>query len=123
MKDWTKEELDVLNKITTVQNHPNDDEGQSFQDSSICVVTNNNHVYLRELVKAKKANVTSRVKKNGGAIEFNNQTYPVNYVAVEDEDEIKAVTDAYEAKYHGQYPIDMMVSDKCATATVRLDLQ
>ncbi len=29
MKDWTKEELDVLNKITTVQNHPNDDEGQS----------------------------------------------------------------------------------------------
>ncbi|MBW7986501.1 DUF2255 family protein [Lactobacillus helveticus] len=47
MKDWTKEELDVLNKITTVQNHPNDDEGQSFQDSSIWVVTNNNHVYLR----------------------------------------------------------------------------
>lgn len=31
--------------------------------------------------------------KNGGAIEFNNQTYPVNYVAIEDEDEIKAVTD------------------------------
>ncbi|ABJ57889.1 hypothetical protein LBUL_0213 [Lactobacillus delbrueckii subsp. bulgaricus ATCC BAA-365] len=42
MKDWTKEELDVLNKITTVQNHPND-EGQSFQDSPIWVVTNNNH--------------------------------------------------------------------------------
>lgn len=35
MKDWTKEELDVLNKITTVQNHPNDDEDQSFQDSPI----------------------------------------------------------------------------------------
>ncbi|ADQ60923.1 MAG: transposase [Staphylococcus simulans] len=33
------------------------------------------------------------LKKNGGAIEFNNQTYPVNYVAIEDEDEIKAVTD------------------------------
>ncbi|MCT3413681.1 DUF2255 family protein [Lactobacillus helveticus] len=46
MKDWTKEELDVLNKITTVQNHPND-AGQSFQDSPIWVVTNNNHVYLR----------------------------------------------------------------------------
>ncbi|SNR18782.1 hypothetical protein LBUL87_0203 [Lactobacillus delbrueckii subsp. bulgaricus] len=42
MKDWTKEELDVLNKITTVQNHPND-EVQSFQDSPIWVVTNNNH--------------------------------------------------------------------------------
>lgn len=59
--------------------------------------------------------------KNGGAIEFNNQTYPVNYVAIEDEDEIKAVTDAYKAKYHGQYPIDMMVSDKCATAIIRFD--
>lgn len=35
MKDWTKEELDVLNKITTVQNHPNDDEDRSFQDSPI----------------------------------------------------------------------------------------
>lgn len=43
--------------------------------------------------------------------------------AVDDQDEIKAVTDAYEAKYHGQYPIDMMVSDKCAQATVRLDLK
>jgi hypothetical protein len=31
MKDWTKEELDVLNKITTVQNHPNDDEDRVFK--------------------------------------------------------------------------------------------
>lgn len=122
MKDWTKEELDVLNKITTVQNHPNDDEGLIFQDSPIWVVTNNNHVYLRA-GKGKESKWYKSGLKNGGAIEFNNQTYLVNYVAVEDEDEIKAVTDAYEAKYHGQYPIDMMVSDKCATATVRLDLQ
>ncbi|GFO98840.1 hypothetical protein [Lactobacillus helveticus] len=62
MKDWTKEELDVLNKITTVQNHPNDDEDQSFQDSPIWVVTNNNHVYLRT-GKGKESNGTSRVKK------------------------------------------------------------
>ena len=62
MKDWTKEELDVLNKITTVQNHPND-EGQSFQDSPIWVVTNNNHVYLRAGKGKESKYGTSRVKK------------------------------------------------------------
>ncbi|RVU71166.1 MULTISPECIES: DUF2255 family protein [Lactobacillus] len=122
MRVWTKEELDILNQVTTVQNHPLNDEGESFQDYPIWVVTNNNHVYLRA-GKGKDSKWYKAGLKNGGSIEFNNQDYPINYVAIDDPAEIKAVTDAYEAKYHGQYPIDMMVSDKCAAATVRLDLK
>lgn len=122
MRNWTQAELDLLNQVTSVQNHPNDDEGKSFQDYPIWVVTDKQHVYLRA-GKGKDSKWYKSGLKNGGAIEFNHQNYPVNYVAVNDQAEIKAVTAAYLAKYEGQYPIDMMISDKCAQATVRLELK
>ncbi|MEE6671669.1 DUF2255 family protein [Limosilactobacillus fermentum] len=58
--------------------------------------------------------------KNGGHIRLGNQEYAVDYRAVSDPAEVQAVTDAYQAKYHGQYPIDMMVEDRAAQATVEL---
>lgn len=122
MKAWTKDVLDKLNKVTTVQNHPNDDNGKSFQDYPIWIVTDNNKVYLRA-GKGKDSKWYKSGLKNGGAIELDGQNYEVEYVAVDDPAEIKSVTDAYEKKYHGQYPIDMMVSDKCAEATVELRLK
>lgn len=44
---WNKEVLAKLNEVATVQNHPNDDQGKSFQDNPIWVVTNDDKVYLR----------------------------------------------------------------------------
>ena len=32
---WNKEVLAKLNEVATVQNHPNDDQGKSFQDNPI----------------------------------------------------------------------------------------
>lgn len=119
MAEWTKDELTFLQQTTTVKNHPHDDQGNSFQDYPIWVVTRDSKVYLRA-GKGKDSKWYKSGLKNGGSIEFNGHDYPVNYVAVNDPDEIKAVTKAYRDKYHGQYPIDMMVSDKCAAATVQL---
>lgn len=119
MIKWNKEILDKLNEATTIQNHPNDNQGQSFQDYPIWVVVNDGKVYLRA-GKGKESKWYISGLKNGGAIELDGHTYSVNYRAVDDSEEISAVTQAYEKKYHGQYPIDMMVSDKCAEATVEL---
>lgn len=120
--EWSKQLLDNLNQVTTVQNHPNDDNGNSFQDYPIWVVTDNGKVYLRA-GKGKESKWYKSGLKNGGAIELDGQNYKVDYVAVTDKNEIASVTAAYEKKYHGQYPIDMMVSDKCADATVELRLK
>ncbi|MCD7120240.1 DUF2255 family protein [Limosilactobacillus agrestis] len=93
MKNWTKEVLDKLNEVTTVQNHPNDDNGKPLQDYPIWIVTDNNKFYLCA-GKGKDSKWYKSGLKNGGAIELD-----------------------------GQYPIDMMVSDKCAEATVELRLK
>lgn len=122
MKTWSKQLLENLNNVTTVQNHPNNDEGKSFQDYPIWVVTDHEKVYLRA-GKGKESKWYQSGLKNGGAIELDGQNYKVQYVAVDDPAEIASVTAAYEKKYHGQYPIDMMVSDKCAAATVELRLK
>ena len=50
---WNKDILAKLNEVATVQNHPNDDQGKSFEDYPIWVVTNDDKVYL---VRAKKVN-------------------------------------------------------------------
>lgn len=44
---WNKDILAKPNEVTTVQNHPNDDQGKSFEDYPIWVVTNDDKVYLR----------------------------------------------------------------------------
>ena len=110
---WNKEVLAKLNEVATVQNHPNDDQGKSFQDNPIWVVTNDDKVYLRA-GKGKESKWYQSGIKNGGSIELDGQNFDVDYVSVDDPAEISAVTEAYLKKYHGQYPIDMMISDKCA---------
>lgn len=119
---WNKEVLAKLNEVATVQNHPNDDQGKSFQDNPIWVVTNDDKVYLR-VGKGKESEWYQSGIKNGGSIELDGQNFDVDYVSVDDPAEISAVTEAYLKKYHGQYPIDMMISDKCADATVELRLK
>ena len=114
---WNKEVLAKLNEVATVQNHPNDD-----QDNPIWVVTNDDKVYLRA-GKGKESKWYQSGIKNGGSIELDGQNFDVDYVSVDDPAEISAVTEAYLKKYHGQYPIDMMISDKCADATVELRLK
>lgn len=116
---WNKEVLAKLNEVATVQNHPNDDQGKSFQDNPIWVVTNDDKVYLRA-GKGKESKWYQSGIKNGGSIELDGQNFDVS---VDDPAEISAVTEAYLKKYHGQYPIDMMISDKCADATVELKLK
>jgi hypothetical protein len=44
---WNKDILAKPNEVTPVQNHPNDDQGKSFEDYPIWVVTNDDKVYLR----------------------------------------------------------------------------
>lgn len=119
---WDKNILAKLNEVTTVQNHPNDDNGKSFQDYPIWIVTNDGKVYLRA-GKGKESKWYQSGIKNGGSIELDVQIFVVDYVPIDDPAEISAVTEAYLKKYHGQYPIDMMVSDKCADATVELRLK
>lgn len=76
-------------------------------------------VYLRAGKDKESKWYKSRLV-NGGAIELDGQNYQVDYKTVDDLAEIKAVTVAYEKNYHVQYPIDMMVFDKCAEANVEL---
>ena len=119
---WNKEVHAKLNEVDTEQNHPNDDQVKSFQEHPILVVTNDDKVYLRA-GKGKESKWYQSGIKNGGSIELDGQNFDVDYVSVDDPAEISAVTEAYLKKYHGQYPIDMMISDKCADATVELRLK
>lgn len=122
MAQWSTAQLEVFNKAPSIQNRPYDNSGKTFQDNPIWVVVANNKVYLRG-GKGTESNWYKQGIKNGGEVSFGNDVYKINYVPVKDEDEIKDVTAAYKKKYHGQYPIDMMVTDKCAHATVSLELR
>lgn len=117
--NWSKELINEINKSTTVQNQPYDKTKESFQDNPLWVVTIDNHVYLRA-GKGKDSKWYQEGLKYGGQIEVNGETVKITYRPVTDKKEEDAVTKAYLEKYHGQYPIDMMVSDKCAEATVEL---
>lgn len=94
---WNKDVLAKLNEVTTVQNHPNDDQGKSFQDNPIWVVTNDDKVYLRA-GKGKESKWYQSGIKNGGSIELDGQNFDVDYVSVDDPAEISAVTEAYLKK-------------------------
>lgn len=119
---WSKEIIDKINKSTTIQNQPYDNTYQPFQDNPLWAVTLNDQVYLRA-GKGKESKWYQTGLKNGGQIEVAGKTFKIKYRPVTDEKEEQAVTQAYLEKYHGQYPIDMMVSDKCADATVELILE
>lgn len=79
-----------------------------------------NELYIRGAKGAKDTKWYQTGTRNGGQIGINGQNYEVQYLPVNDKVTIQAVTDAYQDKYYGQYPIDLMVSDKVAQATVKL---
>lgn len=116
---WSKEIIDEINQSTTIQNQPYDDSEHPFQDNPLWVVTIDNHIYLRA-GKGRDSKWYQAGLKNGGQIAVNGQIFKIKYSPVTDEKEQKQVTQAYLEKYHNQYPIDMMISDKCADATVEL---
>lgn len=122
MSKWTEEQLSAFNQASAIQNRPYNDEGKTFQDNPIWVVVSNDKVYLRA-GKGKESKWYQSGIKNGSEVAVGDNVYKINYVPVDDEAEIQAVTAAYNKKYHGQYPIDMMVSDKVAHATVSLELR
>ena len=119
---WSKEIIDEINQSTTIQNQPYDDSKHPFQDNPLWAVTIGNHVYLRA-GKGRESKWYQEGLKNGGQIEVDGQTFKITYRPVTDKKEEQQVTKAYLEKYHGQYPIDIMVSDKCAEATVELILE
>lgn len=121
MATWTNEELNEFNNAQTLQNRPfNDDKVTFEEDNPVWEVVTNNKLYIRGAKGIKNTKWYVAGVKNGGQVGVNGKDYDVEYRAVTDNDEIGAVTDAYNAKYHGQYPIDLMVSDDVALATVEL---
>lgn len=121
MSTWTKEELNEFNKAQTLQNKPFNDDGATFEeDNPVWEVVNDEKLYIRGAKGTQDTKWYVAGIKNGGQIVINGKSYPVDYRPVTNDSEINAVTAAYDKKYHGQYPIDLMVSDKVALATVEL---
>ncbi|QNQ83676.1 DUF2255 family protein [Lactobacillus sp. PV037] len=116
---WTREIINKINQSTTIQNQPFDENKTPLQDIPLWVVTINNHIYLRA-GKGKESKWYQAGIKNGGQIKVDGQIFKINYRPVTDKAEEQNVTKAYLEKYHGQYPIDMMISPTCANATVEL---
>ncbi|MDK8085640.1 DUF2255 family protein [Lactobacillus paragasseri] len=121
MTKWTDEEIATFKNAQTLQNRPYNDDKTTFEeDNPVWEVTVDNQVFIRG---AKGVNDTKWYQagtKNGGQIEVADQKFEVKYQAVNNAGLIKDVTEAFNKKYHGQYPIDLMVSDLVAQATVAL---
>lgn len=121
MAKWTDEEIGIFNNAQTLQNHPYNDEHASFvEDNPVWEVVVDNQVFIRGAKGIKDTKWYQAGIKNGGQVEVDGQKFEVEYQPVENADLIKQVTDAYNAKYHGQYPIDLMVSDPVAKATIAI---
>lgn len=121
MAEWTKEEIAAFDQAQTLQNRPLNPDQQTFEeDNPVWEVTVDGKLFIRG---AKGVNDTKWYQagvKNGGQIGVNGQNYQVKYIPVTDQATIGKVTAAYQSKYNGQYPIDLMVSDNVAAATVEL---
>ena len=121
MTEWTKDEIATLNRVQTLQNRPFNDDQQTFEeDNPVWEVTVDGKLYIRGAKGTTKTKWYVAGVKNGGQVGIDGQNYSVKYVPLSDSATIKNVTAAYQAKYNGQYPIDLMVSDDVAAATVEL---
>ncbi|MCT7705374.1 DUF2255 family protein [Lactobacillus gasseri] len=112
MNKWTNKEIVAFDKAQTLKNRPYNNDKTTFEED--------NQVFIRG---AKGVNDTKWYQagtQNGGQIEVAGQKFEVEYQAVNNAELIKDVTEAFNKKYHGQYPIDLMVSDPVAQATVAL---
>ena len=121
MNKWTNKEIVAFDKAQTLQNRPYNNDKTTFEeDNLVWEVTVDNQVFIRG---AKGVNDTKWYQagtQNGGQIEVAGKKFEVEYQAVNNTELIKDVTEAFNKKYHGQYPIDLMVSDTVAQATVAL---
>lgn len=121
MSNWTNEELNEFDKAPTLQNKPLNDDGATFEEENpVWEVVANDKLYIRGAKGTQDTKWYITGVKNGGQVGLNGKNYNVKYVPVKDKSEIDAVTAAFNKKYEGQYPIDLMVSDKVALATVEL---
>lgn len=121
MANWTAVELQNFEKAQTLQNKPlNDDRQTLAEDNPVWEVVVNNRLFIRGAKGIEGTNWYRVGVKNGGLVGINGQNYKVQYIPVNDPKLINAVTAAYNNKYQGQYPIDLMVSDSVAAATVEL---
>lgn len=121
MTQWTDEEIAAFKNAQTLQNRPYNDDRSSFaEDNPVWEVVVDNQVFIRGAKGIKDTKWYQAGTKNGGQVEVAGQKFEVEYQAVENAALIKQVTEAYNDKYHGQYPIDLMVSDPVAKATIAI---
>lgn len=121
MAKWTNDELIVLKQVQTLQNRPLNDDRLTFaEDNPVWEVTVDEHLYIRGAKGITETQWYQNGIKNGGQIGIDGQNYRVKYLPVTNVETIAKVTAAYKNKYSGQYPIDLMVSDQVAVATVEL---
>lgn len=117
---WTKEELANFNESSTLQNHPFDSNKHWTEDNPVWCVVADNRLFIRGAKGDKATKWVLNGTANGGEVAVEGKLYQVNYNLVTDKETIKLVTEAYEKKYHGQYPIDLMVSEIAESGTVEL---
>lgn len=121
MTKWTEEELTAFKDAQTLQNRPYSDDHRSFlEDNPVWEVTVDKQVFIRGAKGIKDTKWYQAGIKNGGQVEVGDKTFEVEYEPVKNDKLIKQVTAAYNKKYQGQYPIDLMVSDPVAKATVAI---
>lgn len=121
MTQWTNEEITAFDQAQTLQNRPLNSDQQTFEeDNPVWEVTVDGKLFIRGAKGIKNTKWYQAGVKNGGQIGVNGKNYQVKYLPVNDQAIIGDVTEAYQKKYNGQYPIDLMVSDNVAAATVEL---
>lgn len=92
-----------------MQNRPYNDDKSFAEDNPVWEVTVDKQVFIRGAKGIENTKWYQAGIKNSGQVE---------YQPVQNAELIKQVTAAYNKKYQGQYPIDLMVSDPVAKATV-----
>ncbi|OYS17276.1 hypothetical protein CBF56_07210 [Lactobacillus taiwanensis] len=121
MAQWTDEEIAAFKNAQTLQNRPyNDDQSSFAEDNPVWEVVVDKQVFIRGAKGIKDTKWYQAGTKNGGQVEINGRKFEVEYQPVNNADLIQDITHAFNNKYHGQYPIDLMVSDPVAKATIAI---
>jgi hypothetical protein len=121
MAEWTREELLEFKQAQTLQNRPLNNDQETFEeDNPVWEVVVDGRLFIRGAKGIENTRWYQAGIKNGGQVSIADHNYDVNYLPVKDTEILNAVTGAYNDKYNGQYPIDLMVSDQVTLATVEL---
>lgn len=91
-----------------------------MEDNPVWCVVMNERLFIRGAKGDKDTGWIIAGTKNGGQVALDSHEYSVKYKLISDQATIDQVTEAYEKKYHGQYPIDMMVGATATTGTIEL---